>query len=147
MVFPSPRYSVDGLGRLLINELQCKTMLTTHKRLPIVSAFLAHHPLNLIECPSLSELLDRPNDDFKYDKTFSTACNEPLVVLHTSGTTHDPKPVIWTHGWAASYFWQNQLEPPIGYESLDRTQQGVRLINMLPVFHVSHPTPSLTTVY
>ncbi len=58
MVFPSPRYSLDGLGRLLINDLKCKTILTTHKSLPIVPELLAHHPLNLVECPSVAEFLD-----------------------------------------------------------------------------------------
>ena len=136
MLFPSPGYSLAGLA-LLLDQTQCKTILVPSTAPPIVATFLANHSLNTLDVPSAASLLDDLHPHYPFEKRFETAQNEPLVVLHTSGTTSHPKPVLWTHGYGASLMWQNQLPPPAGYESVDKLYQGNRLLSLLPIFHVS----------
>lgn len=54
-----------------------------------------------------------------------------------SGTTGSPKPIIWTHDWAASFTHERGLAPPPGLESMDRLMLGVLLFSLMPPFHVS----------
>lgn len=136
MVFPSPGYSVDGL-RAFLTGLQCSRIIHSSKLLPVVVEILDREDFSGVLCPSVKDFLELPVPHFDYDKTFEEAQNDPLVVLHTSGTSGTPKPFVWTHGWAASFIQQNQLTPPEGFESASTWQQGHRLLNMLPWFHVS----------
>ena len=34
---------------------------------------------------------------YLYEKTFEEAAHDPIVIVHTSGTTGMPKPILWTH--------------------------------------------------
>lgn len=73
---------------------------------------------------------------FPHGKIFEEAKGEPLVALHTSGTTGLPNPVIYTHDYAAAYIRALQLEPPEGFESLDRKSEDGRVFSLTAPFHV-----------
>lgn len=136
MVSPSPKYSLAGLEHLL-GELHCKTLLTIPECPSIVSAYLKVHETTVLNVPSVEALLSTEYRHYPYHKGFAKARTEPLVVLHTSGSTSHPKPIIWTHDYAASFIQQHQRRPPSGFESMDKLYQGNRLIPLLPPFHVS----------
>ena len=87
--------------------------------------------------PSHDDLFGRAHPDFSYDKTFEQARNEPLVVLHTSGTTGLPKPITWTHDWASGFVWERMLLPPEGFERTEEAFIGERTFSLFPPFHVS----------
>lgn len=84
----------------------------------------------------MEELFENTYPHFPFRKTFQEARGEPLVVVHTSGTTSLPKPIIYTHDFAASYIQLSQLVPPPGFESQIQLVQGNRLFVTLPAFHV-----------
>lgn len=86
--------------------------------------------------PSIEELLNSTYKHFPYDKTFESAKREPLVALHTSGTTGLPKPIIYTHDFAAAYMKAIQIEPPEGFESMERKSEGGRVFALTAPFHV-----------
>ena len=136
MVTPSLDYPVQGLINLL-NRLECKTILTASKDFPIVGQLQGHaqHPIHQI--PALNELLETHYEHVPFDKTFEEAESEPLMVIHTSGTTGIPKPLILTHGWTAAWIEHNQLNPPAGYTSIDQLNHGIELCAATPPFHVS----------
>ena len=138
MVFPSPRYSITELA-ILLYELQCKTVLAPSTPPEIVQAFLALHSLKNVEVQEIEELLAKDHPHFAFEKTFESARQEPLVVLHTSGSTSHPKPVLWTHDYAISVIQQNRLENPPGEEFVGKISDGKRLIPVIPPFHVSQP--------
>lgn len=50
-------------------------------------------------CPELDDLLDTqtPGRPFPYTKTYEEAFLDPFLVLHSSGTTGDPKPITVNH--------------------------------------------------
>ena len=84
--------------------MDCKILLVrAEQQSPIVTAILKEHSLRAFHCPSLDELLDHRYPHYPFTKTFTKARGEPLVVVHTSGTTSVPKPIVYTHDFAANY--------------------------------------------
>ena len=69
-------------------------------------------------------------------KIFVEARNEPCLVVHTSGTTASPKPVVFTHDFVASFIQFSQLVPPPGFEVQVALCQSNRFFVALPFFHV-----------
>ena len=136
MIFPSPRYSITGLAYLL-DELICKIIITPLESPEIVPDFLAIHSLNLLIVEEVEGLLAKEHPHFAFDKRIETARHEPLVVLHTSGTTSHLKPILLTHDYAASFVQQNPWEPTPAKESVDMIYHGNGLLTILPVSHVS----------
>ena len=100
-------------------------------------------PLTLFTIPSIEQLLALDYPHYPYDKRFAEAHDEPLLVLHTSGTTAMPKPVVYTHDWVASFTRMYQLPPPPGTESLERLFQGNKMLVMMPPFHAGSFMPTL----
>lgn len=111
--------------------------------MPIVDSVRNVHPLGLLQIPSVDELCSVQYPQYAFDKCFETAHKEPLLVLHTSGTTALPKPIIITHDWVASWCRTAQLESPPGTENLDKLHQGNRMLVMMPPFHAGNLMPSL----
>ncbi|TGO19893.1 hypothetical protein BTUL_0002g01420 [Botrytis tulipae] len=92
-----------GMNDIRYNALiLAAIMITTNPALPMVPGIVDACGLRMIHTPSLEDLLEKTYDHFPYHKTFAQARAEPLAVLHTSGTTSLPKPIIWTHDFAAS---------------------------------------------
>ena len=136
MLFTSPRYSVLAQVNLM-RLVECKTMLVPEGRLPVVDNILAEYEMRMLQIPEFDKLLAHTYPDFPFDKTFEDARNEPLVVLQTSGTTGLPRPIIWTHDWAASFGEQRLLTPPPGFESCDALLLKTRVLSLMPAAHVS----------
>ncbi|KAF2468470.1 acetyl-CoA synthetase-like protein [Lindgomyces ingoldianus] len=142
MLLCSPRNTMAGYKNLF-DTLECKNLLAAQPHPQIVDTLLEAHPLRLLRVPSITELLSQKYPHYPYDKYFSKAQDEPLVVLHTSGTTSLPKPIILTHNWVATWIAMCQLEPPAGTESLDRLHQGNRMFVMMPPAHAGNIMPTL----
>lgn len=133
----SPRNTVsDHIS--LFEATECRFLLAPPApRSPIVQTILEAHPLQLLDSPTLDELLRGNYAHFPFRKSFAESRHEPLVVVHTSGTTAVPKPIVYTHDFAASYIRWAQLEPPEGFESQVSLCQSNRFFVALPFFHVS----------
>ncbi|KAF2190026.1 acetyl-CoA synthetase-like protein [Zopfia rhizophila CBS 207.26] len=137
MLFPSPRFSTVAMIELM-KRLDAKNMLLPKTHPPVVAAILEANPMPHFDIPELNELLDVEYPHYPYDKSFEEARGEPLIALHTSGSTGFPKPVVWTHDWANSYGEELYLEPPEGFGSMTGLMLGCRLLSMFPVFHAGH---------
>jgi acyl-CoA synthetase (AMP-forming)/AMP-acid ligase II len=137
MLFPSPRYGAEPLAAL-IGALDGTVLLLPDSgpRGPLVGEILAHREMSTYSIPSLCQLLDEQHSHYTYEKTLEEARSEPLVALHTSGTTGFPKPIIWTHDWADSFGFERYLEPPTGFDSMDGHLLGTRVLSFMPPFHV-----------
>ncbi|CCD52801.1 similar to AMP-binding enzyme [Botrytis cinerea T4] len=108
MFFSSPRNSIPSHANLF-KILDCKILITVNPPLPITPSIIETTGVQTIECPDVDELLDTIYPHYHFNKTFEQARKEPLVILHTSGTTGFPKPIVWNH--------------------------ETRLLNTLPPFH------------
>lgn len=114
MFFSSPRNSIPAHANLF-KILDCKVLITANPTLPMVPAIIEATGVRSIECPDVDELLENIYPHYPFNKTFEQARKEPLVVLHTSGTTGFPKPIVWNHDWVASWSDWLATAPPDGY--------------------------------
>ncbi|KAF2165379.1 hypothetical protein M409DRAFT_24229 [Zasmidium cellare ATCC 36951] len=89
----------------------------------------------IIHVPTTFELLERQSSHFPYPKTFASAKDEPLVMVHTSGTTGTPKLITWTHAYAAAYSAWAQEPPPPGCENTVNFLRKSRCFTPFPFFH------------
>ena len=54
---------------------------------PHVAALTSKFELRIYKFPSLLNLLDGRHEYYPYNRTFEEAKNEPLFIVHTSGST------------------------------------------------------------
>ena len=91
----------------------------------------------VVEVPEVSFFLDEQHPTVQFDRLIEVDyLSEPLFVVHTSGSTGIPKPLIYTHAMAAMNRRMMSLDPPSGYESQDKMYQGNRVFITFPPFHV-----------
>lgn len=136
MFLPSPRNSVEA-HRSLLQRLECKTLLTPVPRPPFIANILAAHPLRTLDLPSVNTLVETEYPHFEYSKKYPEDVNDRLAVLHTSGSTGIPKPIIWTLDSAVKHMHMQALKVPEGFEGQDQKNFGKRVFVTLPAFHVS----------
>ena len=83
----------------LLSDTECDVILTPENRLPIADELLSRRPMRNLTVSSLSDLLLGPNVSvYRYNKDYSEARHEPFMVLHSSGSTGLPKPIILNNG-------------------------------------------------
>ncbi|KAJ5556369.1 acetyl-CoA synthetase-like protein [Penicillium frequentans] len=136
MFLPSPRNSLAA-QKALLEKLDCTTLLVPTPRPPFVTAMIEALPLKVVEVPSLDTLLTAKFPAFEYRKTYPEAATDRFVVLHTSGSTGIPKPIIWTHESVAKHIRMQRLKAPVGSESQDSKGSGKRMYLTLPPFHAA----------
>lgn len=136
-MFLSPRNSLEG-HLAVIDRSDCHLWLLPSQRLGRVEQVLEKRELAVHPMPELLDLLDeRSVDTYPYGKTFTEARNDPFVVLHTSGSTGLPKPVIVPNGSLATPDAHHLLPPVEG--RLTQTQFFTtphKAYSTFPNFHV-----------
>ncbi|KAL8994171.1 MAG: hypothetical protein Q9169_005790 [Polycauliona sp. 2 TL-2023] len=130
ILLTSPRNSMAAHASLF-NRLDCTVLLSSSPQSPAVSAIEKDGRMRILEVPELGHLLDIAHPPFPYQKTLATSYNDPLFIVHTSGTTGIPKPIIYTHATAAANMKMISLDPPPGFESQDKLYQGAYLASFL----------------
>ncbi|KAI9695695.1 MAG: putative NRPS-like protein biosynthetic cluster [Bogoriella megaspora] len=138
----SPRNSVPAHLRLLEN-LKCETLLAPKPRPPQVQPVADASSIKIADVPSVDDLLNRRYPHFPYGKTYSEELDKPMFVVHTSGSTGFPKPLIYRHTTAATNMRLMALEPPDGYECIHRQIEGKRVFMTFPPFHGAYLVMSL----
>jgi acyl-coenzyme A synthetase/AMP-(fatty) acid ligase len=138
MLFPTPRYGVEAITAI-ITRANGSIMLVPSTPFPVISEVLAKRSMRTLDFPSIEHFLDSEPAPYQFTKTFEANKHEPLVCLHTSGTTGFPKPVIWTHDWLNSVAEGHYLPVPAGYGRLDDYMLGPRrrVMPLFPAFHAS----------
>ncbi|TVY14249.1 Non-canonical non-ribosomal peptide synthetase FUB8 [Lachnellula arida] len=93
-------------------------------------------PPRYFTAPSVEELLAKKYPPYILNKTFQDLRHTPIVVMHTSGTTGLPKPIIWTHDTCMQVLNAKGCETPVGASSVEGSLlNGKRVIVTLPPFH------------
>lgn len=95
--FISPRNSLEGQISLF-KATNCGILYFAESYLPTILPWLELHPMRVIMAPSPDTWLQSTPPGFPYTKQFDEARWDPLVVLHTSGSTGFPKPIIMRQG-------------------------------------------------
>ncbi|KAM4065705.1 male sterility protein [Hirsutella rhossiliensis] len=136
VLFSSPKNSIFAHVNLF-SALNCSTLLTTDPMPTAVESLLSHHSMKVVCLPSLEQLLEKFSEPFPYSKTFAEARNDPFVVLHTSGSTGNPKPIVYTHEFVTRNVNAFQLPTPPGFISVSQLVAGSRFVCLLPLFHMA----------
>ncbi|MCJ1263406.1 hypothetical protein MMC22_003276 [Lobaria immixta] len=116
MFLASPRDNVAAQINLL-SRLKCKTMISPSPRPPPVTAILDAYELHSVL------------------KTLTEVFSDPLFIVHPSGSTGIPKPLIYTHDTAARNMTMVSMDPPSGSISQDKMYQDKRVFMTFPPFH------------
>ncbi|KAI0003195.1 hypothetical protein F4779DRAFT_109702 [Xylariaceae sp. FL0662B] len=139
LLLSSPRNQRDAL-RALLDEATCKALLCADLTSQGVSAVQEARSLPAYQIPSLNVLLSNEFPHYPAS-TSEESKTDPLVILHTSGTTSSPKPITWTNSYAAAYLRQLETHPPVGeadWSLKDFHMRGVRMLVMMPPFHAAY---------
>ncbi|KAJ6440114.1 L-aminoadipate-semialdehyde dehydrogenase [Purpureocillium lavendulum] len=95
--FISPRNSVEG-QLSLFKATKCDMLYFAETYLSTILPWLERHPMRVVMVPSPDTWLQSTAPSFAYTKPFDEARWDPLVVLHTSGSTGIPKPIVVRQG-------------------------------------------------
>ncbi|QUC21686.1 uncharacterized protein UV8b_05929 [Ustilaginoidea virens] len=93
----SPRNSLQAHLSLL-QATDCHHVWYADSFQPTVEPWTRERAMAAWAVPSLREWLDAPPQRFPYQKSFEEARFDPIVVLHTSGSTGLPKPITVKQG-------------------------------------------------
>lgn len=136
MLLISPRNSLEAQLNLF-KQTGCHKLVTTSPGPPAIQQLADASGFPVFHVPSVDELFEQDHVHYEYDKKYSENKAEPLVILHTSGSTGLPKKIVYTHEFAATYQRSFQSPPPKGYYSMNSLYSGNRLFFMLPPFHAA----------
>ncbi|KAI9833793.1 MAG: hypothetical protein M1819_003527 [Sarea resinae] len=106
MLFVSLRNS-DSAQYAVMKASHCGKFLCSSSLEQRVAKLMEHYDYENAErraivVPDLKDFIDdTPVPHYPYEKTFAEARREPLLRLHTSGTTGAPKPIQLRHGYGS----------------------------------------------
>lgn len=124
----------------LLEKTNCNNFLLPPSfSLPVVKQILSSRQMTVLEIPSLQYWIndswagtDKP---YPYVKSFDEGKHDPFAVLHTSGSTGPPKPIVQALGSLSAEDAFTAL-PDMGYEGTwPATSSGTRLYGAFPHFH------------
>lgn len=89
-----------------------------------------------VDMLSMDEVLDAETvEPYPWNKSLGDVAHEPFVILHTSGSTGEPKPVEVTHSLVATIDAQQDLPDIDGRCITSRMWKDRRIYAGLPLFH------------
>ncbi|KAI1641467.1 putative NRPS-like enzyme [Biscogniauxia mediterranea] len=130
----SPRNS-PAAHQSLFATLKCTTLLTTAPTPPPALAVIEAVKPRQLTIPSVDDLVTKPYPLYVYKKTYEEGRLDPLWIIHTSGSTGIPKPLVWTQEAGARHHNCSAREPPKDVPSLERAYHGKRVMVTTPPFH------------
>ncbi|KAI0517475.1 putative NRPS-like enzyme [Xylaria bambusicola] len=131
----SPRNSLIA-HRKLFSAVGCKTLITSDPATPHVHAILEGvESCRALTIASVDDLLSTTHRVYVMEKALNAPLRDALNIVHTSGSTGIPKPLIWTQETAMRHIEAISRDPPDGQISVDSFMRGKRLLSTLPPFH------------
>ncbi|KAI8243394.1 Non-canonical non-ribosomal peptide synthetase [Colletotrichum sp. SAR 10_96] len=110
-LFVSPRNPLEAQLNLF-NLSNCQIVARPKSHTAVVDLWLKNRPMDVLEVEDLESILSQPEvPSIPYTKTQAEAEWDPFVVLHTSGSTGLPKPIVVKHGSVAMTDTLRQLPP------------------------------------
>jgi len=86
-LLPSTRNSDDAF-LFLLKATECsKFVYSAERKLKVLDIKKNRPELEILEIPSLAEMLESETGMYPYNKTFEEAEDEVSVIIHSSGTT------------------------------------------------------------
>ncbi|KAE9367390.1 putative NRPS-like enzyme [Stipitochalara longipes BDJ] len=142
VVLPSPR-NPAAVNVSLLEQTQCSRLVHSVEVGPVAKTLQgAVSGLQCEQLPSLNELLAASASEYTYDLKYADVYREPILILHSSGSTGQPKPVVHTHGTFATYDVRDWPTVPgrinhDGLCTLRFSQPDSRIYDAFPPFHIA----------
>lgn len=145
-----------------MEQAQSSKLLYSAELGPLINPFRAIAPPSfyLEAVPSFLEMLQSEPRDYPFEKEFNESRDDPILVLHSSGSTGKfflpfdstteanainigpPKPIVYTHGSFAAHDMQHLMPTPAGRRKRDVSifefKDETRIYVIFPLFHVSY---------
>ncbi|KAK7436459.1 hypothetical protein CaCOL14_003810 [Colletotrichum acutatum] len=134
----SPRNSFEGQMNLF-EKTDCHIICFDSSFKDVIQPLLEERPMDAIMVSSADAWLsDDEVPHFPYNKTYEEAENDPVVVLHTSGSTGLPKPIVARVGMMAVADAFHNVPDFMGSENCIKSiMHGTRLFLPMPLFHAA----------
>ena len=143
--FPSPRNSVEA-HLALVDECVCGAFLVPDGQggadAALVEELARRRDLRVVPIPGVSWFLDDNGGGdggvatpYPFDLTFEQARYRPCIVLHTSGSTGNPKCIFIRHGWFSAHDAFRLLPQYGGGRPVLGVLQDSRAFIPMPNFH------------
>jgi acyl-coenzyme A synthetase/AMP-(fatty) acid ligase len=98
--------------------------------------------LETLTIPSVHNLLDLKDvPEYPIDRAGYEHRTDPIFVLHTSGSTGIPKPLIYTNEFWGRVMNQCKLAAPPGHKDVTSYFKTGKFLMTLPGFHVRLTVP------
>ncbi|KAI0435840.1 hypothetical protein F4803DRAFT_573631 [Xylaria telfairii] len=141
LLLPSPR-NPPATNVSLMDQTTCTTLLYAVEVEPMVKPFQEMRPnLRMEAIPSFDEMINSSPAEFPYLKSFDEACNDPVVVLQSSGSTGHPKPITMTHGSFSVLDNEHNIPDVPGRKKRDWSMWNfdgeARVYTVFPFFHLA----------
>ncbi|EQB57641.1 hypothetical protein CGLO_02213 [Colletotrichum gloeosporioides Cg-14] len=83
----------------LCKKTNCHTVMRTEGVEAVIDSLVQERSMKVFQVPSLDTLLEEgnPPKPYPYTKSWREACDDPISIGHSSGTTGLPKPIVWTN--------------------------------------------------
>lgn len=99
MFLPAVNNSMEAFESLF-KATDTDTLIVPTGAPPVADKILAAMTLQRLVLPELHDLLDdAPVEAIPFTGTFDQYRTKPWIILHTSGSTGIPKPIILRHGY------------------------------------------------
>ncbi|KAJ4022702.1 hypothetical protein NW766_001749 [Fusarium irregulare] len=137
-LFISPR-NTPAVQLSLFEDTKCNVLYCTESFEAVMKPCLEQRKMQLCIIDSIEHFLNVSSSPFPYEKSIDQARWDPLVVLHTSGSTGIPKPIVARQGMFCT------LENMLRMGSLNGCPfhldywggEGTKILLSMPMFHAA----------
>ncbi|PHH93094.1 hypothetical protein CDD83_946 [Cordyceps sp. RAO-2017] len=135
--FISPRNSTEGY-MALFEATNCNIVYWAGGHEQLCRSWLPKRKMELVEAPSVKDWLRAEAKPVPYTKAFESAQYDPMVVLHTSGSTGLPKPIVVRQGpfaLADAFRFLPPSQNGSKFSLLEWSERAKRIFLPMPMFH------------
>ncbi|RGP69682.1 hypothetical protein FSPOR_4494 [Fusarium sporotrichioides] len=147
-LFISPR-NPAAVQVSLFEATHCHVLYCTESMRAMMKPCLDQRHMQVCTIDSVDYLLNATASPFPYDKSIVQCRWDPLVVLHTSGSTGIPKPIVVRQG--TFYAFENMLQkgPFRGcpFAMADWGEKGAKVLLSMPMFHAAGVYATISGIF
>ncbi|KAI9705388.1 MAG: hypothetical protein M1820_005218 [Bogoriella megaspora] len=141
LFLPSPRNPAE-VNAALLKQTECSKIIYTGEVKNVVDMICGSTKASVVAVAPFQDLLRMvPHTNDSPKKAFDDAKNDPILILHSSGSTGLPKPITMTNGTFAMLDSERFLPTTPGRVNRDFSiwdfQGGGKFFTIFPYFHLA----------